>query len=177
VKKAFLSEVFMKSIQRSPKPLKQQEPKVDLTLASNESVSELTTEHQAESIPVSDEPPKVIPQPTANRKKKKIDSPLPSKLQETFEPHSEEPELLPEKCQHIKFLDCNKPVSRIIFECWHCQQGIISEFSGEPVIGEYNGRPSVIQVQIKCPNCERTAIRLNTGEVLSTTAIPSPWRQ
>ncbi|RCJ42012.1 hypothetical protein A6770_35550 [Nostoc minutum NIES-26] len=89
----------------------------------------------------------------------------------------EEPELPPECCQHVQFLDCNKEVGRIIFECYHCQQGIISEYTGEPVMGEYKGRPSVIQVKIRCPNCEQTAIKLNTGEVLSITAIPSPWRQ
>jgi hypothetical protein len=78
---------------------------------------------------------------------------------------------------HVKFLDCDKPVSRIIFESWHCHQGIISEFRGEPATGEYKGRPSIIQIQVQCPNCGKTAIRLSAGEVLSTTAIPSPWEQ
>lgn len=77
----------------------------------------------------------------------------------------------------MRFLDCDEPVSRIIFECYHCQQGILSEYTAEPVMGEYKGRPSLIQVKIQCPNCEQTAIRLTTGEVLSTTAIPSPWQQ
>ncbi|WGV29026.1 hypothetical protein [Halotia branconii] len=67
-------------------------------------------------------------------------------------------------------------MGRIIFECYYCQQGIISEFTGEPAMGEYKGRPSAIKVNIQCPNCEQTAIRLTTGEVLSTTAIPSPWQ-
>lgn len=88
-----------------------------------------------------------------------------------------EPELPPEKCQHVRFLDCNEPISRIVFECWHCQQGILSEYTGEPVMDEYKGRPSLIQLKIQCPNCEQTAIRLTTGEVLSTTVISSPWQQ
>ena len=54
----------------------------------------------------------------------------------------------------------------VIFECWHCQQGIVSELTGEPVMGEYFARPSLIQVKVQCPNCEQTAIRLTTGEVL-----------
>jgi hypothetical protein len=50
-------------------------------------------------------------------------------------------ELAPERCQHIQFLDCDKQVGRVVFECWHCQQGIISEYTGDPVRGEYKGRP------------------------------------
>ncbi|MEA5507676.1 hypothetical protein VB735_32235 [Halotia wernerae UHCC 0503] len=97
--------------------------------------------------------------------------------QHQYTPRNHEEELPPQNCQHIQFLDCDKPVGRIIFECYHCQQGIISEFAGEPVMGEYKGYPSLIEVKIQCPNCEQTAIRLTTGEVLSTTAIPSPWQQ
>ena len=78
----------------------------------------------------------------------------------------EQEELAPERCQHIQFMDCDKPVGRVIFECWHCQQGIISEYTGEPVMGEYFGRPSLTQVKVQCPNCEQTAIRLTTGQVL-----------
>ncbi|MBD2682948.1 hypothetical protein H6H03_36440 [Nostoc paludosum FACHB-159] len=83
---------------------------------------------------------------------------------------------LRERFQHVKFLDCNKPVGRVIFECWHCQQGIISEFRGEPIMGEFKGRPSISLVNVECPNCGKTAIKLSTGEILSTTAIPSPWK-
>ncbi|MBE9052484.1 hypothetical protein IQ243_19070 [Nostocales cyanobacterium LEGE 11386] len=119
-------------------------------------------------------PPQQEPQQITKRQKK-LDSPQTNPHTFGFQP--EEPELPPERCQHIKFLDCDKSVGRILFECYHCQQGILSEFTGEPVIREYKGRPSVIQVKIKCPTCEQTAIRLNTGEVLSTTAIPSPWQQ
>lgn len=93
------------------------------------------------------------------------------------EPYTEEPELPPEPCQRIQFPDCNSEVGCVIFECYHCQQGIISEYTGEPVMGEYKGRPSVILAKVKCPNCEQTAIRLTTGKVLSTTAIPSLWQQ
>jgi predicted RNA-binding Zn-ribbon protein involved in translation (DUF1610 family) len=53
----------------------------------------------------------------------------------------------------------------VVFECWHCQQGIISEYTGEPMMGEYFGHPSLIQVKVQCPNCEQTAIRLTTGWV------------
>ncbi|MBH8577107.1 hypothetical protein I8752_29835 [Nostocaceae cyanobacterium CENA369] len=98
------------------------------------------------------------------------------KSQKASKPHTQKLESA-ERFQHIKFLDCDKPVSRIIFECWHCFQGIICEYTGEPVIGEYKGRPSIIQIPVQCPNCEKTAIKLNTGEVLSKTAIPSPWEQ
>ncbi|MBC6435916.1 hypothetical protein FM036_43060, partial [Nostoc sp. HG1] len=59
---------------------------------------------------------------------------------------SDELELPPERCQHIQFLNCNSSVGRVIFECWHCQQGILCEFTGEPVMGEYKGRPSLIQL-------------------------------
>jgi hypothetical protein len=109
--------------------------------------------------------------------KRKSKSPQQSKQQGQLTKSDEEEELAPERCQHIQFLDCDKQVGRVVFECWHCQQGIICEYTGEAVMGEYFGRPSLIQLKIQCPNCEQTAIRLTTGEVLSTTAIPSPWQQ
>ncbi|OYE01272.1 hypothetical protein [Nostoc sp. 'Peltigera membranacea cyanobiont' 232] len=93
------------------------------------------------------------------------------------EEEEEEEELPPEPCQHMQFLDCNSEVGRVIFECYHCKQGIISEYTGDPVMGEYKGRPSVIFTKVKCPKCEQTAIRLQAREVLSITAIPSPWQQ
>ena len=31
-----------------------------------------------------------------------------------------DPELPPEKCQHIRILDVNKPVQRVFLECYHC---------------------------------------------------------
>ncbi|MBD2248852.1 hypothetical protein [Nostoc sp. FACHB-888] len=97
--------------------------------------------------------------------------------QPQFTLREDEEELLPECCEHIQFLDCEKRVGRVIFECWHCHQGIICEYTGEPMMGEYKGHPSLIQVKVQCPNCEQTAIRLTTGQVLSTTAIPSPWQE
>ncbi|WP_193197970.1 hypothetical protein [Nostoc sp. MG11] len=106
---------------------------------------------------------------------RKSDSTLQSK-QHQYTPRNEE-ELPLKNCQHIQFLDCDKPVVQIIFECYHCQQGILSEFTGSPAMGEYKGRPSAIQVKIQCPNCEQTAIRLTTGKILSVTAIPSLWQQ
>jgi hypothetical protein len=33
-------------------------------------------------------------------------------------------------------------------------------------MGEYKEHPSLIQLKIQCPNCEQTAIRLTTGQVL-----------
>lgn len=86
-----------------------------------------------------------------------------------------DPELPPEECQHIKIIDCNQPVSRVIYECFHCQQGILSECTGDPKVEEFRGREQVQEIKVKCPNCERTAISLITGKVISTTAIPSPW--
>ncbi|WP_313954977.1 hypothetical protein [Nostoc sp. FACHB-145] len=44
-------------------------------------------------------------------------------------------------------------------------------------MGEYKGRSSITPVNFECPNCGKTAIKLTTGEVLSTTAIPSPWKE
>ncbi len=67
--------------------------------------------------------------------------------------------------QHVKILDCNQPVSRVIYECWHCKQGLLSEVEGVS--------PQVLEAS--CPNCGKTAIRLMANKVLSTTPIPSPW--
>ncbi len=112
---------------------------------------------------------------SADKRKSKL--PQQPKQQGQLTKSDEEEELAPERCQHIQFLDCDKQVGRVVFECWHCQQGIISEYTGEPIVGEYKGRPSVIFTKVKCPNCEQTAIRLQAREVLSITAIPSPWAE
>lgn len=72
----------------------------------------------------------------------------------------------PTTSQHIKILDCDQPVSRVIFECWHCKQGILSEV--DITASEY--------LEIPCPNCGKTGLRLMANKVLSTTAIPSPWQ-
>jgi hypothetical protein len=173
----------MKSTERPSKTPEKQEPKLNgqiskfsPTPADDKLPEELITEPQpVNEKPV--EPPKIEPQVTGKRNKKKIDSPPATKPHIPFQDRSEEPELSPEPCQHMQFLDCNLEVGRVIFECYHCQQGIISEYTGEPVMGEYKGRPSVIFTKVKCPNCEQTAIRLQAREVLSTTAIPSPWQQ
>ncbi len=143
-------------------------------------LEELTTEQQPVHVPVNEkliDPPKVEPQVTGKRNKKKIDLPPAAKPHIPFQNRLEEPELPPSPCQHMQFLDCNLEVGRVIFECYHCKQGMISEYTGDPVMGEYKGRPSVIFTKVKCPNCEQTAIRLEAREVLSTTAIPSPWQQ
>ncbi len=29
--------------------------------------------------------------------------------------------------QHVKILDCNLPVNRVIFECWRCKDGLLCE--------------------------------------------------
>ncbi|MDZ7968449.1 MAG: hypothetical protein RM368_26450 [Nostoc sp. DedSLP03] len=150
------------------------------TPADDKLSEELTTGQQPGHPPVEEkplEPPKVEPQVTGKRNKKKIDSPPATKPYIPFQDRLEEPELPPEPCQHMQFLDCNLEVGRVIFECYHCQQGIISEYTGDPLMGEYKGRPSVIFTKVKCPNCEQTAIRLQAREVLSITAIPSPWAE
>jgi hypothetical protein len=113
---------------------------------------------------------------SADKRKSKLPQ-QPKQQGQLTKSDEEEPELPPEPCQHMQFLDCNSEVGRVIFECYHCKQGIISEYTGDPVMGEYKGRPSVIFTKVKCPNCEQTAIRLEAREVLSTTAIPSPWQQ
>jgi DNA-directed RNA polymerase subunit RPC12/RpoP len=73
----------------------------------------------------------------------------------------------PQACQHIKIIDCNKPTSRVFYECYHCQQGLLTECVKQPPVQE---------MDVVCPNCGRTSIKLLAKEVLSTTAIPSPWR-
>jgi len=196
----------MKSTERSPKPPKQQskpnEQRTKLDLVAYKSVEKQQPTSEPDITP-SDEPPSVEqptkaevilpltsktnaagkPQHLEKSKAKrnssdKRKSKLPQQPKQQGQlAKSEEEELAPESCQHIQFLDCDKQVGRVVFECWHCQQGIISEFTGEPVMGEYKGHPSLIQVKVQCPNCEQTAIRLTTGQVVSTTAIPSPWQQ
>ncbi|QFS52238.1 hypothetical protein GXM_09732 [Nostoc sphaeroides CCNUC1] len=59
----------------------------------------------------------------------------------------------------MRFLDCNKPARRIIFECYHCQQGAFYKFMGEPVVGEYNGRPSSSKLRLITPTVSKR--RLN----------------
>ena len=99
-------------------------------------------------------------------------------MTETTEKHKKripDPELPPEQCQHIRILDVDKPVQRVFYECYHCLQGLVSECSGQPVIEEFKGKPSIRELKVKCSNCGETAIKLITGKVISTTAIPSPW--
>jgi hypothetical protein len=197
----------MKSTERSPKLPKQelklndQSPKLDLVaykpvekqqptsqpdITPSDDLPSVEQPAQAEVIPLvrsktnAAEKPQHLEKSKAKRTsadKRKSKLPQQPKQQGQLTKSDEEEELAPERCQHIQFLDCNKQVGRVVFECWHCQQGIISEFTGEPVMGEYKGHPSLIQVKVQCPNCEQTAIRLTTGQVVSTTAIPSPWQQ
>ncbi|WP_017318679.1 hypothetical protein [Mastigocladopsis repens] len=77
-----------------------------------------------------------------------------------------EPEPVPQPCQHIKILDCNKPISRVFYECYHCRQGLLTECKGHLPVQE---------LKLPCPTCGKTAIYLVANEVLSTTTIPSPW--
>lgn len=168
----------MKSTQRMPKPPKQSKPKADSTLIANEQKDQFPVEEQVETNPVSNKPensPKVESQVKIDSKQKKLDLPLVNKQERVFEERPEQPELPPEHCQHIRVLDCDKPVSRIFYECYHCLQGLVSECTGEPALEEFKGRLQVQPIKVQCPNCERTAIRLSTGKVLSTTLIPSPW--
>jgi Zn finger protein HypA/HybF involved in hydrogenase expression len=59
-------------------------------------------------------------------------------------------ELLATAAQHIKILDCNQPISRVVFECWHCQQGLLSEVAVSS--------PQFLELQ--CPTCGKTALKL-----------------
>ncbi|WP_196528280.1 hypothetical protein [Nostoc commune] len=61
-------------------------------------------------------PPKVEPQVTGKRNKKKIDSSPATKPHIPFQHRLEEPELPPEPFQHMQFLDCNLEVGRVIFD-------------------------------------------------------------
>jgi len=70
------------------------------------------------------------------------------------------------KFQHVKILDCDLPVNRLIFECWHCQQGLLCEV--ETLAADFK--------EVSCPTCQSTAIRLTASAVLSSTVIPSPWQ-
>ncbi len=165
----------MKSTNR-PSQLLKQKSSVQTQPQSNPNSADKPTEQYSEHQPISapDELPQqhhevAIAQATTNPEQQSK-PPRPSK------PRTQKPELR-DQFQHIKFLDCNKPVGRVIFECWHCQQGIISEFRGEPMMGEFKGRTSIILVNVECPNCGKTAIKLSTGEILSATAIPSPWKE
>ncbi|MHC5747725.1 MAG: hypothetical protein ACYTXT_38780 [Nostoc sp.] len=195
----------MKSTERSPKLPKQelklndQSPKLDLVAYKPVEKQQPTSQPditpsvdlpsveqpaQAEVIPPLRSKPNAAEKPQHLEKSKakrtsadKRKSKLPQQPKQQGQLTKSEEELAPESCQHIQFLDCDKQVGRVVFECWHCQQGILSEYTGEPVMGEYKGHPSLIQLKIQCPNCEQTAIRLTTGEVLSTIAIPSPWQQ
>ncbi|WP_321162570.1 hypothetical protein [Nostoc sp. KVJ3] len=197
----------MKSTERSPKPPKQQpkpndpSPKLDLVaykpvdkqqpisqpnITPSVDLPSVEQPAQAEVIPLVRSKTNAAGKPqhlekskakrtSADKRKSKL--PQQPKQQGQLTKSDEEEELPPEPCQHMQFLDCNSEVGRVIFECYHCKQGIISEYTGDPVMGEYKGRPSVIFTKVKCPNCEQTAIRLEAREVLSTTAIPSPWQQ
>jgi predicted RNA-binding Zn-ribbon protein involved in translation (DUF1610 family) len=89
----------------------------------------------------------------------------PRKLSEEEKQQRLNAEEKPQKSQHIKILECNHPVSRVICECWHCQQGLLCQVEVAP--------PQYIE--LPCPNCGKTAIRLQANQVLSVTAIPSPW--
>ena len=169
----------MKSTKRPPKP---QQPKLKHPSSKPEHIS-ATNHSEGESLNVTDEPieltedaQEAINITLFSDRSSADNSSQPSQGQRTSKPHVENSEYS-ERFQHVRFIDCDKAVRQIIFECRNCQQGILCEFTGEPVVGEYNGRPSIIQIKVKCPNCEQTAIRLTTGQVVSTTAIPSPWQQ
>ncbi len=163
----------MKSTKR-PSQLSKQQP-AQTQPQSYPNSADNPTEQYSEHQPVSasDELPQqqnevAIAQVTNNPEQQ-------SKPARALKPRTQKPELR-ERFQHVKFLDCDQPVGRVIFECWYCQQGIISEFRGEPIMGEFKGRPSIILANVECPSCGKTAIKLSTGEILSTTAIPSPWK-
>ncbi|MCC5659827.1 hypothetical protein LC608_23195 [Nostoc sp. XA010] len=169
------------------KPVEKQQPTSQPDMTPSDDLPSVEQPAQAQAIPPlrsktnAAEKPQPLEKSKAKRTsadKRKSKLPQQPKQQgQLTKSDDDDEELAPERCQHIQFLDCDKQVGRVVFECWHCQQGIISEFTGEPVMGEYKGHPSLIQVKVQCPNCEQTAIRLTTGQVLSTTAIPSPWQE
>lgn len=170
---------IMKSTKRPPKP---QQPRLKHPSSKPEHIP-ATNQSEGESLNVTDEPieltedaQEAINITLLSDRSSADNSSQPSQGQRTSKPHVENSEYS-ERFQHVRFIDCDKAVRQIIFECRNCQQGILCKFTGEPVVGEYNGRPLIIQIKVKCPNCEQTAIRLSTGEVVSTTAIPSPWPQ
>ncbi|MHC0067773.1 hypothetical protein ACWATR_33610 [Nostoc sp. UIC 10890] len=168
------------------KPVEKQQPTCQHHITPSDDLPSVEQPSQAEVIPLvksktnAAEKPQHLEKSKAKRTsadKKKSKLPQQPKQQGQLTKSDEEPELPPEPCQHMQFLDCNSEVGRVIFECYHCNSGIISEYTGDPVMGEYKGRTSVIFTKVKCPNCEQTAISLQAREVLSTTAIPSPWQQ
>lgn len=70
--------------------------------------------------------------------------------------------------QHIRIEGFNKPVRQITYECYHCLQGMFTECSNKGKLQDVN---------IECPNCGKTAIKLlSVGKVQSTVAIDSPWQ-
>jgi predicted RNA-binding Zn-ribbon protein involved in translation (DUF1610 family) len=85
-------------------------------------------------------------------------------------PRSERPERQPSPepvfTQHVRLIDVDKPVGRVICECWYCKQGLLIEHQREPQQ----------EVRVNCPNCGKVAIKLQIKEVLSVNAIPSPWK-
>ena len=81
-------------------------------------------------------------------------------------PKPRKPDSESQNFQHVKILDCNKQVCRVICECWHCKQGILSEVDVS----------SSQYLEVECPNCGRSAVRLMAEKVISTTPIPSPWQ-
>jgi hypothetical protein len=105
--------------------------------------------------------------------KPKYEKKLPEKPSETSsepKPSFEKPKLYvepdPTPCQNVRILDCDKPVSRVFYECYHCRQGLLSECESQAPVEEF---------EVRCTNCGKTAMRLVASKVLSTTAIPSPW--
>ncbi len=83
------------------------------------------------------------------------------------EASDDQQELPPSKCQKMVFLDCDKPVRRVIFECYHCRQGIIAQCHSDG---------NLQRLEPACPHCGKSAIRLEATEVFGITAISSPWQ-
>ncbi len=74
----------------------------------------------------------------------------------------------PPLVQHIRIEGFNDSARRITYECDKCLQGLVSECSNTGKLQDIN---------IECPNCGKTAIRLvAVGDVQSTVAIDSPWQ-
>ncbi|WP_225912263.1 hypothetical protein [Nostoc flagelliforme] len=124
---------MMKSTKRPPKP---QQPKLKHPSSKPEQIP-AANQSEGESLNVTDEPIELTPdaQEAINitllsDRSSADNSSQPFQGQRTSKPRVENSEYS-ERFQHVRFIDCDKAVRRIIFECWHCQQGILCEFTGD----------------------------------------------
>lgn len=94
--------------------------------------------------------------------------PKPQKPQKEKPSSEDDSSPQPSTCQHVRILGCNESVRRITYECYKCQQGLLTECS--------DAEGKLQDIDVECPACGKIAIKLITGKVLSTTSIVSPWQ-